>query len=421
MALRIGIVVGEVSGDIIGAALIAELRKQFRDLEVEGVIGPKLLEQGCQPLYSMERLAVMGLLEPLKRLPELLRMRNWLAHYFTNEPPDLFIGIDAPEFNLGLEKKLKAAAIPTIHYVSPSVWAWREQRLKTIKAAVDLMLTLFPFEESYYQSKAIPVKFVGHPAADKIPLNIDVAAAKAELGFHPEDKVIALLPGSRNSEIKRMAELYLKTAKLCVNSADRSADFKFIVPLVSVEHQVFVDNLHQQLAKEVPLQTIVGATYQAIAASDLVLVTSGTATLEVMLHKKPMIIAYKTNYLTYKLVNWLIKVPYIGLPNLLAMPKFNKATLPQQAYTEYLTNKSNNNNNNSNNQNNTDLFSQPLVTELIQAAATPENLYQELLNLLNSTSSQQRQIDQFTQQHVKLRKNSSAQAAAAIIEMLGIC
>lgn len=380
MTLRIGIVVGENSGDNLAAALIAALKNLYSNLEVEGIVGPKLINLGCKQLFPMERLAVMGLVEPLLRLPELLKIRRWLLHYFVDEPIDLFIGVDAPEFNLGLEYKLKQAGIPTVHYVSPSVWAWREGRIHTIKKAVDLMLTLFPFEESYYQQHKVPVKFVGHVAADQIPLYLEVKAAKLKLGYQEDDCVVALMPGSRNSELKHLAKLYLQTAKLCMHA---KPNLKFVIPLVSLEHQAYVNKLQAELAEPpIHIYTAVGATYDLLAASDVVLVTSGTATLEVMLHKKPMVIAYKTNWLTYAIIKQLIKVPFIGLPNLLAK--------------------------------------EAIVPELIQQYATTKNLSEALLGLLNSKEKRQLQTDKFLELHKILRQNASINAAHSIANMLGV-
>ena len=390
MSLRIGIVVGEASGDNLAASLISELKNIYPNLEIEGIVGPKLMALGGKTLFPMASLSVMGLIEPLARLPELFKIRRWLVNYFIEEPPDLFIGIDAPDFNLGLEKQLKKSGIPTVHYVSPSVWAWRESRLRAIKKAVDLMLTLFPFEEVYYQRHNIPVKFVGHPAADQILIKIDTIAAKLKLGFKKTDKIIALMPGSRKGELKHLAKLYLQVAKLCLNVYP---DLKFVMPLVSLDHQAYINELQAELREElqkmqheepqntVNVQTLVGMAYDVVAASDIVLVTSGTATLEVMLHKKPMVIAYKTGMLTYEIIKRLIKVSFIGLPNLLA--------------------------------------NAPIVPELIQSKATPELLSKELLALLDSEEKRQKQIYSFSELHSILRKGASVEAARAIVDMLG--
>ena len=333
---------------------------------------------GAKALFPLEKLSVMGFIEPLMRLPELFAIRRWLVQYFIDEPPDLFIGVDAPDFNLGLAKKLKRAGIPTVHYGSPSVWAWRQGRLKTIKQAVDLMLTLFPFEPPYYSKQNIPVKFVGHPAADKISQDIDSTAAKVKLGLQAKDVVLAIMPGSRAGELKHLAKLYLQTAILCRAVYPQ---LKLVLPVVSVQQQVYIQKILATMPADLQVQIIVGDSFAAMAASDLVLVTSGTATLEVMLHTRPMVIAYKTNWLTYAIVKRLIKVPYIGLPNLLAGKK--------------------------------------IVAEFIQQQATPRALSHALLELLASPQKRQAQIADFTQLHAVLRQNASANAASAIGEMLG--
>ena len=376
MALRLGIVVGEISGDNLGAQLIAALKDIYTNIKIEGIVGPKLMKLGCEQLFPMDRLAVMGFIEPLCRLPELIKMRHWLIRYFIEEPPDLFIGIDAPEFNLGLEKHIRRVGIPVVHYVSPSVWAWRRSRIRTIKEAVDLMLTLFPFEENFYKEYDVPVKFVGHPLADVIPFVIDPDVAKAKLGYRSTERIVALLPGSRNAELKHLAKLYLQAAALCYKI---NPQLKFIIPLVSLAHKSYIDELLKDFT--LPVTTLVGNTYDVIAASEVVLVTSGTATLEVMLHKKPMVIAYKTNMITYEIVKRLVKVSYIGLPNLLA--------------------------------------DAPVATELIQKKITPERLSQKLLELLNSQEKQQTQIEKFKELHFTLKKNASKEAALAIANMLG--
>lgn len=379
MSLKVGIVVGEASGDQLGACLISELKKIDNDIEIEGIIGRNLIDQGCEQLYPMEKLAVMGLIEPIKRLPELYKMRKWLENYFISDPPDLFIGIDAPDFNLGLEKKLRDSGIPTVHYVSPSVWAWRQGRIKKIKKAVDLMLTLLPFEEEIYKKNSIPVKFVGHPAADRIPLHSDNNKERQELGYKENDVLIALLPGSRNSEIKNMAEVYLRAAAICTLV---QPSLKFIIPVVSLEHKLEIEYIKEKYELNIDLQILEGKAYQAMLACDLALVTSGTATLELMLYKKPMIIAYKTNYITYKVVKFLLKVPFIGLPNLIA----NKS----------------------------------IVKEFIQHEAVPEKLSKEILNLLGSNNLRNEQINKFHEMHILLKQQASTQAALAIADLVGV-
>jgi len=377
VTLRIGIVVGEVSGDNLGFHLIQALRLHFPDLTFEGVLGPKLIKAGGKALYPMDHLAVMGLIEPLMRLPTILKVRRDLIQHFIADPPDLFIGIDSPDFNLNLEKKLKAQGIKTVHYVSPSVWAWRQGRIKTIQKAVDLMLALFPFEAKFYEEHQVPVCFTGHPLADQIPLEIDVFSAKKALHLDPERPVMAVLPGSRNNEIKYLAETFLSTMRFCY---ERNPRLQFIVPLVLEAHKNRFLTLKETFAPNIPMQILVGNTPAAIAASDVVLVTSGTATLEVMLNKKPMVVAYRMNPITYWIAKRLIKVPYIALPNLLAQ--------------------------------------ELLVPEFIQEKAKPAVLGEALLKYLSKSFDREKCLNRFQEIHCQLKQNASEKAALAIKQIL---
>lgn len=377
MTLRVGIVVGEISGDNLAAPLIQSLRSLYPDLIFEGILGPKLLEAGGRTLYPMDRLSVMGFFAPLARLPELLRIRRHLIQHFCANPPDLFIGVDSPDFNLGIEKVLKKNGIPTVHYVSPSVWAWRKGRIRGIQKAVDLMLTLFPFEAKFYEANQIPVCFAGHPLADQIPLEIDTKQAKRNLGFQEDAQVIAVLPGSRHNELKYLAEIFILTANRCFK---KNKNLQFIVPLVSEEHRNYFENLCHKIAPEMPIKIIRGNAERVIAAADAVLVTSGTATLEVLLHKKPMVVAYRMHPLTYQIAKRLVKIPYIALPNL--------------------------------------LVGEALVPEFIQAAATPENLSAALMKYLEPSYDRKKLVDQFRALHLTLKQDASFKAAEAIHRML---
>lgn len=371
--MKVGIVVGEISGDNLAASLIRALRKHYPDLTFEGILGPELLKEGGHTFYPMERLSVMGLIDPLLRLPELIRIRQHLIQHFSDNPPDVFIGVDAPDFNLGLEKKLKERGIRTVQYVSPSVWAWRQGRIKTIKKAVDLMLTLFPFEAKFFEEHQVPVCFTGHPLADQIPLEVNTIEAKDELGFEVSQPVVALLPGSRKSEIKYLAESYIRTAKLCF---EKQKNLQFVMPLVSEAHKATLEHLHRTLAPEVPLKIILGNSHLAMRAADAVLVTSGTATLEVMLHKKPMILAYRMNPINFFIAKRVVKLTYIALPNLLA--------------------------------------GKIIVPEFIQENATPEKLSGALLALLSPDFDRASLIEKFKGIHLSLKKNASEVAAEAI-------
>lgn len=313
--MKVGILAGEASGDLLGAKVIRALRKHYPHLEVEGIGGPAMQAAGCRSLFDIERLSVMGIVEPLKRLPDLLKLRRDVYRHFTTNKPDIFIGVDAPEFNLGLEVKLRQAGIPIVHYVSPSVWAWRQNRIHKIAKAVDMMLTILPFEAKFYEAHQVPVRYVGHPLAEQIPLEIDVVAARRALCIDENAQYVALLPGSRSQELKHMAETYLQAAKILWQ---KNPSLRFLTSHINEKrYQEFVE-YQQKIAPELPLHVFTRRTQEVLTAADAVLVTSGTATLETMLFKKPMVIAYKMPWLTYQLAKWLVKTPYIGLPNLLA-------------------------------------------------------------------------------------------------------
>jgi len=318
----IGIVAGEESGDILGADLILSLKQHFPLATFEGVGGKRMQNAGLKSLYPLERLAVMGLIEPLKRLPELLAMRKGLRDHFLKAKPDIFIGIDAPDFNLSLEQSLKAKGIKTAHYVSPTVWAWRKRRIHKIKKAVDLMLTLFPFETKIYEDHGIPVCCVGHTLADQIPWHSDKSTAREELALPISGKIVALLPGSRAQELKYLAKEFIQTAKW-LREQDSTIQFISAAPNEFREQQF---KAYQEEISGPPIQIFRGRATTVMAAADAILCTSGTATLQAMLVKRPTIIAYKMSPLVFSIAKRIIKVPYIGLPNLLAekcvMPEF---------------------------------------------------------------------------------------------------
>lgn len=375
--MKIGIVAGEASGDLLGAKLIAALRGHVGELQVAGVGGPAMLAAGCQSITNMERLSVMGLIEPLFHLPDLIKLRRELYHYFTKNRPDVFIGIDSPDFNLGLELKLRHAGIPVVHYVSPSVWAWRQKRIHKIAKAVDLMLTLFPFEAKFYEKHHVPVCYVGHSLAEQIPLVPDKLAARRALGIDEQATTIALLPGSRRQEIRYIAEIFLQSAKRCFQARP---DLRFLTSHISEERYQEFYACYKQHAPDLPLQFFTNRSHDVMEAADVVLVTSGTATLETMLYKKPMIVAYRMSALTYQLARYLVKLPYFSLPNLLA--------------------------------------EQSLVPELLQKAAEPENISQHIFAYLDHPEKMQALENIFTELHLALRPNSSNRAASAIMEML---
>lgn len=371
--LRVALVAGEASGDILGAGLMQALQARHPQIEFIGVGGPLMQAEGLSSYFPMERLAVMGLVEVLGRLPELLARRRHLIKTLIDAKPDVFIGIDAPDFNLGLELKLRRAGIKTVHYVSPSVWAWRQKRVLKIRDACDLMLTLFPFEAQFYDAHQVPVRFVGHPLADAIPLQADRAAARAALDLPQDSTVVALLPGSRGGEVARLGALFLDAA---VRLRTLRPGIRFVLPCASPERRVQLEQM--LVGRDLPLSLLDGRSHDALAACDAVLIASGTATLEALLYKRPMVVAYKVAPLTYRILKRLVSSAYISLPNLLA---------------ERL-----------------------LVPELIQDAATPEALAQALAPLLDDGEVQTEGFDVI---HRALRRDASAQAAEAVLALVG--
>lgn len=369
---RIAIVVGETSGDLLGAGLISALKQRYPDCHFEGIGGPKMLAQGFESHFSMERLAVMGLVEPLKRLPKLLSIRKNLRERYIENPPDVFIGIDAPDFNLSLEKKLKAQGVKTVHYVSPSVWAWRQGRIKTIAKAVDLMLTLFPFEEAFYQQHGVGVRCVGHPLADQIPLEDGKQAARKTMGLNPSARYLAVLPGSRRSEVEKLTPVFLQAAERCVESIP---NLSLLIPAANDLRHDEIQGLVSEFPN-LPVTVSTGDSHDVMAASDVVLMASGTTTLEAMLLKRPMVIAYKMAPLSFWILKRLVKSQYIGLPNLLA----NKG----------------------------------LVPELIQDDASAENISREVLRLFTEPEASEHLRQAFYDIHQHLKRNANEAAADAV-------
>lgn len=377
--LRIGIVAGEISGDLLGADLIKSLRQfSSRPIEFCGIGGARMLAENFHSLFDIERLAVMGFVEPLKRLPELLAMRKSLREHFMSWRADIVIGIDAPDFNLGLELWLRERGIKTAHYVSPSVWAWRQGRIHKIKRAVDLMLTLFPFEEQFYRDHAVPVACVGHPLADQFPLMPDAAEARAQLQIDPKKSVVALLPGSRGSEVAQVGADFLHTAAWLLQ---RRADLHFVLPAANAERRAQIETLLAGREDSLPIQILNGQSQLAMTAADIVLMTSGTTTLEALLLKKPMVVAYRMGSWSYALVRRLVKAPFISLPNLLA--------------------------------------GRELVPERLQNEVRADVLGPLLLERLNNRTMRAELEREFLHIHESLRRNASARAAGALLNLLG--
>lgn len=372
--MKIGIVAGEASGDLLGSLLIKALKQEYPDLEFVGIAGPKMQSAGAISWFSMEKLAVRGYVEVLKSFREILSIRRSLRDRMLKERPAMFIGIDAPDFNLGLEKTLKRAGIPTIHYVSPSIWAWRGERIHKIKESVDHMLTVFPFEPEIYRKAGVAATFVGHPTADVIPQEPQRDNARAQLRLKPDELVIAMLPGSRQSELEYHADLFIETARRLLRDFP---DAKFLVPLTTRETREQFDAARWRLgAQDLPLQILFGHANFAMAAADVALVASGTATLEAALLRCPHVIAYRLSPTTYRLMKKKAYLPYVGLPNILA--------------------------------------GEWLVPELLQDDATPENLSRALGNWIRHKDAAKALRERFAAIHASLAVNNGERVREAL-------
>jgi lipid-A-disaccharide synthase len=380
----VGIVAGEASGDLLGSHLIRALKKHRPDLEFVGIAGPKMIGEGAKSLFPMERLSVRGYVEVLRHLPGLLKIRRQLLRHFLQNPPDIFIGIDAPDFNFGLERGLKRKGIRTVHYVSPSIWAWRKGRMGKIRRAVSHMLALFPFEAALYEQAGVPVTYVGHPLADILPMEPDMLAARENLKLKPGKLVVAMLPGSRQSEVQQLAALYVKAARLITRE---QPDIQFLVPLITRETRaIFEQAIYDDQAKNenpeagLPIQILFGHAHLAMEAADAVIVASGTATLEAALIKRPMVITYRMPALSWQILKRMNYLPYVGLPNILA-GRF-------------------------------------VVPELLQHDATPEKLAAATLKLISDRAMMDEIRAEFMRIHESLQQNTEEKAAQAILAYL---
>ncbi|WP_038174009.1 lipid-A-disaccharide synthase [Vibrio pacinii] len=374
--LRIGIVAGELSGDTLGEGFIKALKAQYPNAEFVGIGGPKMIAQGCESLFDMEELAVMGLVEVLGRLPRLLKVKAQLVKYFTDNPPDVFVGIDAPDFNLRLELSLKQAGIKTVHYVSPSVWAWRPKRIFKIDAATDLVLAFLPFEKAFYDKYNVACEFIGHSLADAIPLHPDQQQAREMLELDPNRQWLAVLPGSRGGEMGLIAEPFIQT---CRQIKIKYPEMGFVVAAVNDKRRQQFEQIWQAVAPELDFVIVQDTARNVITASDAVLLASGTVALECMLLKRPMVVGYKVNRLTGWLVKKLAITEYVSLPNILA--------------------------------------GEELVKELILEQCAPEYLVPAVETMLSSNNDAL--IERFTQMHQMIRKNADVQAARAVLKLIG--
>ncbi|EOB1206732.1 lipid-A-disaccharide synthase [Photobacterium damselae] len=373
--LRIGIVAGEISGDILGAGFIEAVKAQYPDAEFVGVAGPRMQAAGCQALFDMEELAVMGIVEVLGRLPRLFKIKAELVRYFTDNPPDVFVGIDAPDFNLRLERDLKDHGIKTVHYVSPSVWAWRQKRIFKIEKATNLVLAFLPFEKAFYDKFNVPCEFIGHTMADVIPLETDKLAARQLLNLDPNQRYLAVLPGSRGGEMELIAPPFIETCRLL---KQQHPDLGFVVALVNQKRREQFEQAWQSIAPELDFVLVDDTARNVMIASDAVLLASGTVALECMLVKRPMVVGYKVKPLTAWLAKRMLKTKYVSLPNILA--------------------------------------DKELVPELLQEECEPAKLAEQVNRFLAQDNSDL--IAEFNQMHQWIRCDADKQAAQAVLKLI---
>ncbi len=376
--VRIAMVAGEASGDLLGSRVMEALRRRLPEAVFCGIGGPHMVGAGFDSWFPQETLAVRGFVEVLRHLPEVLAVRRALAQRLRAEPPQLFVGIDAPEFNLGLERRLKRSGVVTVHLVSPQVWAWRPGRVETLRAAVSRVLVLFPFEEAIYRAADVPVTYVGHPLADEVPERIDREAIRVELRLPALAPVVTVLPGSRQSEIEMMAGPFIETAKLI---ARRVPEVRFLVPLVTRETRaLFEEEVYRRDARELAMTLLFGHAQDALGACDVALAASGTVTLEAALNHRAMVIAYRVAPLSWAIASRLVRVRHIGLPNILC--------------------------------------GEPVVPEFLQDDVTPENLAQAVVNLLNDGPVRRAVEQRFERLHGELRRNAAERAADALVPLI---
>ena len=377
--VSLALVAGEASGDMLAARLLAGLRPQLPGARFHGIGGPRMIEQGMVSDVPMDTLTVRGLFEVIPRYRELKGIQNRLRDRLLAERPASFIGADYPGFNLGLEEQLRAAGIPTVHFIGPQIWAWRGGRIKKIQRAVSHMLVIFPFEEAIYREAGVPVTYIGHPLAETIPLVPDVAAARRTLGLAPDARLVTVMPGSRMGELKYLAEPFVRAAQLL---RARDPGLQFVVPMAGERQRGYFNEILVKAGlQDVPLHIVDGGSHDAIAAADAVLVASGTATLEVALFKKPMVIAYKVMRASWEIMRHMGYQPWIGLPNILAR--------------EFV------------------------VPELLQHAATPQAMSDAVWAQLQDAAGRERLAQRFTDMHHSLLRNSAQESADAVLRVIG--
>lgn len=376
--MRFALIAGEASGDLLGGALVHALRARFADAQIYGVTGPRMRQAGCESIASIDRLSVMGLAEVLPKLPDILRLRGELYRRLSADRPDCVIGIDAPDFNLGLERRLRAQGIPTAHIVSPTVWAWRPGRVKKIARAVDLMLCLFPFEPKFYAGRNVKAEYIGHPLAEELDGALEREDARLLLSL-PETPTVAILPGSRGGELKYLAEPFVQAAAWL---AQRRPELSFVVPVAKPSLRPVFEQAIAAHAPRLRWKLLDGHSREAMRAADVVLLASGTATLECLLLDRPMVVSYRVSALTIGLLRTfkLVKIDHVSLPNLLCR--------------------------------------EAVVPEFIQEQARPENLGAAVLELLEQPAARQRQTAQFAAVQQELKRDAAASAAAAIAGLL---
>lgn len=375
--LTIAIVAGETSGDILGAGLIRSLRTHYPNIRFIGIAGPKMQAEGCEAWYQMDELSVMGIVEVLGKLRRILFIRKDITKKIQTLKPDLFIGIDAPDFNLSLEGKLKQSGIKTIHYVSPSVWAWKQKRVFKIKRNTDLILTFLPFEKAFYDKYQVPCRFIGHKMADDIALCPDKIGLREKLNIPLDAKVLSLLPGSRHAEVTLLSEPFLKAAQLI---AIAIPNLYIVVPLANSKRRVEFEEIKALIAPNLSVQLLDGQAREAMIASDAAILASGTVALECMLAKCPMVVGYKMKPFTFWLAKKLVKTPYVSLPNILA--------------------------------------GKEIVPELLQDDCTAENIAQQIIGIFNSDNSSLKET--FLSLHQRIRCNADEQAAQAVLDVIGV-